>query len=198
MERVLRRLWPGDDVAFRDHLLRLDFEDRRLRFAGFASDATISAYCRRAADLRNLRVGCFVDGVLRGVAELNRTGGTPSSTAELAITVDRPHRDRGIGTALFGRLMTLARNRRIARIYMICLLEDGPMRSIAAKHHALTTTADGQVEGWVDLETFNPATLAEEAFGEGFGLIRSVLPTPVGAGLRPAGADPGGGVLYVP
>ena len=37
MRSVIRRLWPGDREKVRDHLLRVDGEDRALRFGGCAS-----------------------------------------------------------------------------------------------------------------------------------------------------------------
>src|SRR5262245_27933228 len=43
-EGITRRLWPTETDKFRDHLLRLDPESRRLRFAHSVSDAFIEEY----------------------------------------------------------------------------------------------------------------------------------------------------------
>jgi hypothetical protein len=38
---TIRKLWPTEADRFRHHLLRLDKENRRLRFAHFVSDSFI-------------------------------------------------------------------------------------------------------------------------------------------------------------
>ena len=171
---TMRRLWPYDLARLRDHLLRLDAEDRALRFSAYLGDAAIARYCDEMHWLDCLRLGAFADGELRGAAELCRIGPPGSRRAELAITVDRLWRDQGIGGALFGRLATLARNRGVERLHMICLLENRRIQAIAAKHEAVFEACDGQVEGWVDLRPGNPGTLAEELVGEGVGFLRAL------------------------
>ena len=44
---VIRRLGIGERERIRDHPLRLEGEDRLLRFGGHASDPHIAAYCER-------------------------------------------------------------------------------------------------------------------------------------------------------
>ncbi|HEX6111035.1 MAG TPA: hypothetical protein VFZ10_01930 [Geminicoccaceae bacterium] len=44
---VIRRLGIGERERIRDHLLRLEGEDRLLRFGGHASDVHIAAYSER-------------------------------------------------------------------------------------------------------------------------------------------------------
>src|SRR5512145_3088591 len=46
-EGITRRLWPTETDKFRDHLLRLDTESRRMRFAHSVSDAFIEDYAGR-------------------------------------------------------------------------------------------------------------------------------------------------------
>src|SRR5882757_1608030 len=65
-----RRLWAGETELYRQHLLRLDPESRRNRFGGAVSDEFIRRYAEPSA-LRGVVIcGFFVDGVLRGAAEL--------------------------------------------------------------------------------------------------------------------------------
>ena len=64
---VIRRLWPGARARIRDHLLRLDREDRVLRFGGHVSDAHIAAYCERLDWSRSLVMGYVVRGKVRGL-----------------------------------------------------------------------------------------------------------------------------------
>jgi len=43
----IRKLWPMETDKFRDHLLRLDKENRRMRFAHGVSDAFVEDYAAR-------------------------------------------------------------------------------------------------------------------------------------------------------
>ena len=44
---TVRKLWPTEGHLFRDHLLRLDRDSRRLRFAHGVSDSFIEDYAAR-------------------------------------------------------------------------------------------------------------------------------------------------------
>jgi hypothetical protein len=84
---AVRRLWVGETELYRQHLLRLDGESRRSRFGGAVSDEFIRRYSGPSALNGAVIYGFFVEGVLRGAAELRllaRTG-----EAEAAISVER-------------------------------------------------------------------------------------------------------------
>src|SRR5262245_19220290 len=66
----IRKLWVGEAELYRGHLLRLDGESRRNRFGGAVSDEFIGRYCEPFALGGAILYGFFVDGVLRGAAEL--------------------------------------------------------------------------------------------------------------------------------
>ena len=67
---AVRRLWFGETELYRQHLLRLDPESRRNRFGGAVSDEFIAHYAEPFALSGAIIYGSFVDGVLRGAAEL--------------------------------------------------------------------------------------------------------------------------------
>ena len=67
---VLRRLWPGEALLMRDHLLRLDPHSRRNRFGSAVSDAFIIHYADRLFRSGATIIGGFLDGDLRGAGEL--------------------------------------------------------------------------------------------------------------------------------
>ena len=75
---VIRKLWIDRAGPYRDHLLRLDADSRRSRFGGAVSDAFITNYIELSLGLDAVIHGFFVDGVLRGVAELRPLGGEPA------------------------------------------------------------------------------------------------------------------------
>jgi hypothetical protein len=73
-EGSIRKLWPTDTGLFREHLLRLDKESRRLRFAHSVSDAFIEEYASRMGDFGSMVFAYFLAGRVRGAAELRRLG----------------------------------------------------------------------------------------------------------------------------
>src|SRR5215831_3263458 len=97
---VIRRLWPSESDKFRDHLLRLDKESRRLRFAHGVADAFIEEYASRMGEYGSLVYGFLVDGRVRGAAELRRLGDAWASEAEAAFSVERVYQDQGVGNDL--------------------------------------------------------------------------------------------------
>jgi GNAT superfamily N-acetyltransferase len=95
---TVRRLWLGETELYRQHLLRLDPESRRNRFGGAVSDEFVRRYSEPSALRGVIIYGFFVDGVLRGAAELRLLA--RAGDAEAALSVERAWQSRGVGTAL--------------------------------------------------------------------------------------------------
>jgi GNAT superfamily N-acetyltransferase len=136
-EGTIRKLWPMETQKFRDHLLRLDGDSRRMRFAHGVSEAFIADYASRMNDMDAIVFGHFEDGEVRAVAELRKLGAVWSPDAEAAFSVEAPYQNQGLGTELMGRVVQAARNRGVQHLYMSCLAENSKMQVIARKHHAL-------------------------------------------------------------
>ncbi|MFY9837200.1 MAG: hypothetical protein WAK55_12155, partial [Xanthobacteraceae bacterium] len=60
---VIRKLWIGETGKYREHVLRLDPESRRNRFAGGVSDDFIRDYVDLATGLDAVIHGFFVRGM---------------------------------------------------------------------------------------------------------------------------------------
>jgi GNAT superfamily N-acetyltransferase len=117
-EQNISRLHPGNLFAFRSHLMRLDENCRRARFGGAVPDRFLLDYVARL-DLANTRVlGCFVNGYMRGAAELRSLQSQWSREAELALSVETAWQVRGVGTALLAEVVRNARDLCIDHIYM--------------------------------------------------------------------------------
>src|SRR5262249_26719335 len=125
-----RKLLPTEAGQFSRHLLALSLPDRRMRFQGAVSDYGVERRCRRLDWFRMVAVGFFVDGRLRGVAEVCFDRSLWPREAEIAVTVETPWQGRGIGTELTRRAVMVARNRGAARVTMLCLVENQRMRRI--------------------------------------------------------------------
>ena len=65
---VIRKLWAGETAKYRDHILRLDPESRRNRFAGGVSDDFISKYVELANSLdsveRDRQIDVIADEII--------------------------------------------------------------------------------------------------------------------------------------
>jgi RimJ/RimL family protein N-acetyltransferase len=175
---VYRKLVPAEIGLFHEHLLRLTPEDRHCRFAGFISDARIADYCSNIDWFRAIIVSCFVDGALRGVAELRLDDPRLGWRCELAVTVEDAWQSRGIGTALLRRAITICRNRAIRSIYMICLVENRRMQRIARRFDGELVFAEGEAEARVALPFPDQFTLAREALEEGAAWMLACIDLP--------------------
>jgi GNAT superfamily N-acetyltransferase len=171
----VRKLWPTETEKFRDHLLRLDKESRRLRFAHSVSDSFIDDYASRMTEFGSVVYGQIVDGHVRGAAELRRLGDSWGQEAEAAFSVEKPYQDQGVGTELMGRVVRAARNRGIRRLYMSCLAENSKMQAIARKHEAELRFEYGEVIGEILPDTPNYFSIIAEAAEDRVGFMIAVL-----------------------
>src|SRR5262249_61353338 len=94
---LIRKLWIGEYERYRDHLLRLDANSRRNRFAGAVSDQFVRDYADLSFGVDALIHGFFVDETLRGAAELRQVGLPMTREAEVAVSVEKPWRGHGVG-----------------------------------------------------------------------------------------------------
>ncbi len=164
--RVYRKLLPTEARLFRDHLCRLSPDDRVSRFAGSVSDAAIIDHTRRFDWLTGALIGCFVDGTLRGVAEVRWLDPGIGWRAELAVTVEEYWQDEQIGTELLRRSITHARNRGLKSLYMLCLTGNRRMQAIARKFEGELVFEGSQVEADITLPFPTQLTVLAEAIGD--------------------------------
>lgn len=171
---VFRKLWPQDAGAFTAHLLRLDTEQRALRFGHGVGDAWLAQYGARTDWVRSATLGCWVAGELRGVMELKMLGPFWARSAEVALSVERAFESRGIGTELFERGIVIARNRGIARAFMLCLPENHSMWRIVQKLQPRVAYGRDQIECEIDLNPPSPLSIAAEFCDDGCALVLSL------------------------
>jgi GNAT superfamily N-acetyltransferase len=171
----VRKLWPGEAGAYRDHLLRFDPESRHRRFSGTVSDEFIIRYAAGAEDIGVVVHGFFVGGVLRGAAELRRVGSMADGEAEAAFSVEQPWQNHGIGTALLERTLLSARNRGIRSLHMHCLADNRRMQKLARKFEADLSFDFGSVVGEVDPPHSTALSLLREWVADGYGIANAML-----------------------
>ena len=171
----IRKLWPTETDKFRDHLLRLDPDSRRMRFAHGVSDGFIEDYAARLSEMGSVVYGYIVDGEIRAVAELRKLGDTWGREAEAAFSVEPGWQDRGIGSELMGRVIRAARNRGVMHLYMSCLAQNRKMQAIARKHSADLRFEYGEVVGDIVPQEPNYFSVLAEAVEDRVGYMLAVL-----------------------
>jgi RimJ/RimL family protein N-acetyltransferase len=171
----IRRLWPGEEAALRDHLLRLDPESRRSRFGSPVNRYFMEQYASRALRGDSILHGFFADGELRGVGELRGYGNAIPNEAEAAFSLELPWQGRGVGNELLERTILSARNRGIRSIHLNCLAENRRMQAIAKKHEASLRLRADEVVGEVINPGATPLSMAREWMFESYGLATAIL-----------------------
>lgn len=171
----IRRLWPVERDLFTAHLLRLDALTRRERFGTAVSDEFLASYATTTFGVGGLVYAYIENGEVRGAAELRGLDDLVAQTGEAAFSVERAWRRRGIGEALFGRLITAARNRGIRTLYMTCLPENAAMRNLARKFEAELVGGYNDVEGTIATGGPTPFTILDEAFDNARGFATLAL-----------------------
>jgi GNAT superfamily N-acetyltransferase len=172
---TIRKLWIGETDTYRDHLLRLDHDSRRRRFSGAVSDEVIARHAATANELGVVVHGFFVDGVLRGAAELRRIGSPFTHEAEAAFSIEQPWQSHGVGSELLERTLLSARNRGITSLQMLCLADNQRMQQLARKFAAEFRFDFGSVVGEVDPPNSTPLSLMREAMADSQGIASAVL-----------------------
>lgn len=176
---TVRKLWPTEIEKFRDHLLRLDNDSRRMRFGMAVDDAFITAYAERANGMKSVIYGYFEGGLMHAAAELRSIGEGWGQEAEAAFSVEPAYQDGGVGTELLGRIILAARNRGIHQLFMNCLSENRKMQRIARKYDAELHFDLGEVVGHVRTPEPTPASLWSEAVDDSNGFVMAVLELPL-------------------
>jgi GNAT superfamily N-acetyltransferase len=172
---VVRKLWIGETDKYRDHILRLDPESRRNRFAGGVSDDFICRYVDLTSGLDTIVYGFFIGGHMHGAAELRPLGAGFPRQAEAAISVEKAWQSHGVGSALLRRILLTARNRGFGLLHMACLAENRRMQQLARKFDAELTFDFESVVGEVESSRPTPLSLMREFMSDGHGFATAML-----------------------
>ena len=182
---MIRKLWIGEAELYRDHLLRLDAASRRSRFADAVADEFVRNYADLAFGIDTVIHGFFLDGTLRGAAELRWVGQPLAREAEAAFSIEQPWQSNGVGTALLERTLLAARNRGIKLLHMACLANNQRMIDLARKFEAELKFDFGSVIGEVEAPHATPMSVLREFVADSHGFATALLDVQAKM-LRPA------------
>ena len=172
---LIRKIWIGEAERYRDHLLRLDPVSRRNRFAGTVSDDFVRRYAGIAFGMGAVIHGFFVEGVLRGAAELRPIGQPIAREAELAFSIEKPWQSHGVGSALLDRTLLAARNRGLKFLHMACLADNRRMLELARKFDAELSFDFSSVVGEVRTPRPTPVSLMREIMADSHGFATAMF-----------------------
>src|SRR5215467_12351841 len=158
---LIRKLWIGEADLYRDHLLRLDPMSRRNRFAGAVSDDFVRDYADLSFGIDAIIHGFFVDGALRGAAELR--------------PIETPWQSHGVGSELLERTLLAARNRGLKFLHMACLADNKRMQQLACKFDAELSFDFSSVVGEVAAARPTPLSLMREILADGHGFATAMF-----------------------
>ncbi len=152
---IIRPLTVFEREAVRKFYLSLSLDDRRRRFCCALSDETISGYVDRINFTRDTILGAFDEQAqIIGLAELVRG----AAAGEMAFSVRPDRRGQKIGTRLMQRLLLRARICGIAKVFVMFLADNTPMRRMAGRAGMALSVVDGEAQAALEL----PAPSAEE------------------------------------
>lgn len=171
----VRRLLAIDQKEICDHFQRLSIHDRQARFCGTVSNDAVSKYARNIFRHDSIVCGAFINGRLRGVAELHGFLLSWPPEAEIAISVESEWQNIGIGNAIFERVLAMAQNRGVRTIHMTCLKENSRMRHLATKHNALLSIDQDATEAVLHPYWPTMTSMTKEIIGETCGFAQTVF-----------------------
>jgi GNAT superfamily N-acetyltransferase len=172
---MIRKMWAVEASRYREHLLRLDEASRRNRFGGTVSDEFLSNYADLALGIDTVIHGFFVNGTMRGAAELRPIGRPVAREAEAAFSIERPWQSHGVGSALLARTLLAARNRGVKFLHMACLADNERMQQLARKFDAELTFDFGSVVGEVSTPRPTPLSVMREIVADSHGFATAIF-----------------------
>jgi RimJ/RimL family protein N-acetyltransferase len=171
---TIRKLSPLELYRYSDHLLRLNSDDRYLRFGSQVDDSAIIRHVNSKSKDKKIILAAFDDNLnviaACEVAFLLNKNSIFADTAEIGLSVESSHRNKGLGTDLFERALIVARNRRVKVFTSYCLTRNGFMMRIAKAHGMKIITEYGSSEASLELELYDATTVFAEMLGEGMAI----------------------------
>ena len=161
-----------EDIAH--HLLRLQDEDRRLRFGRQMRDDMLREYVAGIGFERD-RVFGVQDADLNLIGFAHLALDPATRVAELGVSVDPVARGKGYGFALLERVVLHASNHGYRVLFMYCLAENGIMMHLARKAGLTVVVEAGEADARLTLDRVSAGGVLREAMADQFALVDCML-----------------------
>jgi len=139
------------------------------------ADAFVRDYAALSIGIDAVIHGFFVNGTMRGAAELRPLGAGFPREAEAAFSVEKDWQSHGVGSALLRRTLLAARNRGFRLLHMACLAENRRMQQLARKFDAELSFDFETVVGEVESSRPTPLSLMREVMSDSHGFATAML-----------------------
>ena len=160
---LIRQLMPYEYDIYRAHLMALDIESRKLRFAYPIADETITDLCNRISrnpDKHKIFVA-ETDGLdVIGAGHIS----LEDDQMELAFSVLQEYQGEGVGDALMKRCIEYCRNRGITKGFMVCLSHNQKIKHLCIKNGIKMHSEHGETVADIELPAGTPVTVMHEAY----------------------------------
>ncbi len=168
MEFTTRTLQRHERDEYARHLILLDDEGRRLRFASPRGDDAIREYVQKIDLAQDAIIGVYdADLTLIGAAHVARGPGY----AEVGVSVLRGHRGRGVGSALLSRSRLHARNLGVAELFTHCAADNRAMMMLARKHGMRSVVERGEADSYIEVPAPDASSYTAELLAERVGTL---------------------------
>lgn len=169
---VAQRLFDANRDALIAHFDALSDSDRRLRFGVPVGRASIVRYVAGIDFRRDAAYGVHADDLsLAGVAHVARS----AHSAEFGVSVLAGWRKQGIGSALFERATSWARNRGIRTLFMHCLAENAVVMRMAGRAGMRIVRDHGEADAYLKLAPADVGSASAEMLQDGIALFAYLL-----------------------
>ena len=115
------------------------------------------------------------DGKVLGAAELHQPDSSEDSMPEIAFSVERSVRRKGVGSILFKRLITEAEGRGYDSLRITTGYSNEAMRALAHKFGAHLTFRQGESTGSIDLKQKGQTEAARAAGATPIDVARAIV-----------------------
>ncbi len=160
LNATIRHLTDKDLGQLIAHLQWLDRKARIMRFGGNVSDHFLANYAGMPRGPHFSAVGYFNDGGMVGLGQLTFCGKNLNERAEAALSVDAEWRDRGIGTALLGRLLNQASEAGAQTLRLLCMPLNLRLVHVAQKFQGVLVSDAGDL--LIELPLVDPAVVRRQ------------------------------------
>lgn len=148
------------------HLLELDKESRRLRFGYWATDDNIKQY------VESIEEDDILLGIRRNLVDLKVSAAIHLSfdkcytSAEMGLSTLPDSRRKGYAERLMRYTIDILRNRRINKLYSVCLPENAPLLKLMNKLNITTIYSGGDREAHITIPTAGLDSVMHEMHNE--------------------------------
>jgi GNAT superfamily N-acetyltransferase len=168
MNITYRKLLAVEKGLYTDHLMRLESQDRMMRFETAATDTFIQNYTKGINMRRDAIFAAFDDDlVMRGAAHVAYS----NALADLGLSVEQEFRGKGVGTTLLEKAINWSRVRYAKTFSSQCLVHNRwMMRKVKELGFDVSTDIDTAV-ATAPLDPPDLALIRKVIFEEQVGLL---------------------------